>query len=214
MGLFGNITSAYKKSEAAVVVQNLLEHQARVGLLDLDPKALANRLVSVLWDQKPDLFDGKFGQRPHKISVAAAALADGIGRFEAQDTNREALILALSNVLSEIETNGRLYPFNGIDEILLEAAGAIFVAMTEELRGRSGNTTPPSAYATFEDWYAEFKIGAGKANPALREADGSSLIDFMDHEPLRRAFRDRVEPRSLGTEFAKSFDIRKFGKQT
>ena len=47
MGLFSGIKSRYKKSEAAVVVQKLLEHQANVGMCDLDPRKTANKLVEL-----------------------------------------------------------------------------------------------------------------------------------------------------------------------
>ena len=38
---------------------------------------------------------------------------------------------------------------------------------------------------------------------------GFSLIDILEDEPLRRAFRDKVEPQKLGMEFAQDFDISK-----
>ena len=78
MALFRGIKSTYKKSEAAVVVQNLLEHQAKAGLFNLDPASIATKLVAAAWKQKPDVFDGLFGQRPHKITVAAFAFANGM----------------------------------------------------------------------------------------------------------------------------------------
>ena len=170
MSLFSGITDAYKKSEAAVVVQNLLEHQARVGLLDADPRELANRLVSLVWDAKPDMFGGKFGQRPHKLSVAAAALANGFNQFN-DDLNQGALLIALGNLLTKLEINGHLYSLNVIDHTLIGAAASIFV----ETFGQHDTTDQPqrqsdkSNYSSFDAWYAEFKAAAGKANPRLRQ---------------------------------------------
>jgi len=132
MGLFSGIKSTYKKSEAAVVVQNLLEHQVKVGLFDLEPAKLATKLIEIVWDTKPDVFNGKFGQRPHKIIVAASALANGITFFDDEDLKRNALVLSLGNILSEIETNGRLYPFNSLDHQLLEASMSIFAEITQD----------------------------------------------------------------------------------
>lgn len=211
MGYFSDATSAYKKSEAAAVVHNLLEHQAKIGLLDADPQQLANRLVSLAWEQKPDLFDGKSGQRPHKISVAAAALANGIDQFAQKDTNRPALVLALGTILLEIETNGRLYSLSGVDHTLIEAAAMIFSEMATDHQGEKPQPQP--SYTSFDEWYAEFKAVAGGTNPQLKETDGQSFVDFMDHEPLRQAYRDGVSPRIVATEFAKSFDIRTFGQR-
>ena len=218
MGLFSGIKSTYKKSEAAVVVQNLLEHQANVGLFDLDPAKLANKLVEIVWDSKPDVFDGKFGQRPHKITVAASALANGIELFDGGDLNRNALVLSLGNILSELETNGRLYPLNSLDHQLIEASMSIFAEIAQEfsespLAGEIDEFMSESEYSTWEDWFQAFKVAAGKENPQLEPSeDGNSLIDFMEHEPLKRAYKDGVDPKSLARDFAAQIDITTFGR--
>ncbi len=63
-------------------------------------------------------------------------------------------------------------------------------------------------YKTFETWYAAFKQGAAEENPQLEiSGDGRSLLDFMDHTPLREAFSDLIEPRSLGRSFAAQYDF-------
>ena len=133
MALFSGIKSILKKSESAVVVQNLLEIQAKAGFFDLDPAKVSNKLIETVWDGRPDIFDGKFGQRPHKITVAATALANGIELFEDGDLNRNALVLSLCNILSEIEVNGRLYPFNSLDNQLLEESMSIFADISKIL---------------------------------------------------------------------------------
>jgi UDP-glucose 6-dehydrogenase len=131
MGLFGSIKDTFRKSEAAVVVQNLLEHQARVGLFDQNSAAFANAIIEAVWQSKPDIFSGKFGQRPHKIATAAIALASASARLT--DENRMAVLISLGNVLSEVERNGPLYPFNSMDAHLFEAAGKVFVEAAEEM---------------------------------------------------------------------------------
>lgn len=132
MGLFSGIKDAYKKTAAAVVIQHLLEHQGRIGFFEGDPATLSRRLVSSTWDQKPDMFGGKFGQRPHKLSVAAISLAIGVAGFSKHDRNRAVLLLALGNILSELEVNGRLYPLNGVDYTLIEGAAKIFADPKEQ----------------------------------------------------------------------------------
>ena len=57
----------------------------------------------------------------------------GIQHFANDEDTRNALIISLGNILSELEVNGRLYPLNGIDEQLLSAAMAIFAEATEEM---------------------------------------------------------------------------------
>jgi hypothetical protein len=78
------------------------------------------------------VYDGKFGQRPHKLAVAASALSNGIALFEDRSSNRNAIVLSLGNILSEIETNGRLYPLNSLDHQLLEVSMLIFAEATQE----------------------------------------------------------------------------------
>jgi hypothetical protein len=215
MGIFSSIKSTYKKSEAAVVVQNLLEHQAKSGWFDMNPASLANRLVAAVWEQKLDVFDGKFGQRPHKIAVAASALASGICLLEENDRNRYALVFSLGNILAEIEVNGTLYPFNSLDHHLLEEAASVFADVAS---GGCDTSVPEEkqngpAYETFEEWYDAFKRAAGEANPQLQvDENNKSLLDFMEHEPLKRAYRDKIEPGSLARDFAKDFDIWTFGR--
>lgn len=135
MGLFSGIKNTYKKSEAAVVVQNLLAHQARAGLFDLDPANTATQFVEFAWNQDPDMFNGKFGQRPHKITVAAFALANIIARFnEAEHTDRNAaIVLSLGSILSELEINGRLYPLNSLDHHLIENSVSVYAQASQEL---------------------------------------------------------------------------------
>jgi hypothetical protein len=66
-------------------------------------------------------------------------------------------------------------------------------------------------YDVFEDWYEMFKRTAGEVNIQLKQNDeGWSLIDVMEHEPLKRAFRDGVAPESLARDFAQQFDFSRF----
>lgn len=136
MGLFRGLTNTYKKSEAAVVVQNLLEYINRGGgMLEGQPAKLANELVGSVWDSKPDLFGGRFGQRPHKVSVASAALACGLATGQRRYPNDWMWFgVALGNLLSDIKVNGRLYPFNSLDQQLLEESVQRFEAHASEIR--------------------------------------------------------------------------------
>ena len=212
MELFSGIKNTYKKSEAAAAVQILLEHQAEAGMLSLNPASLANKLVAAVWDQKPDIYNGRFGQRPHKISVAATALMNGIGLFRRDDPNRQALILSITNLIAEIEVNYGLYPFNSLDHVLLKSARSALLnsidisTASEELKYQH--------YDTFEEWYDVYKKAAAEVNPQLEiDQNNRSYLDFMEHEPLQRAFRDGVEPKSLARAFAKEFDVFSFGKR-
>lgn len=122
MRLFGGIKDTYKKSEAAVVVQNLLEMQAKAGIFDGDPASSATDLVGIVWTKSPHLFDGRFGQRPHKISVAAASFANAISVLGHENSNGRIFSICLGNLLNEIAVNGNLYPLNNLDAELIQSA--------------------------------------------------------------------------------------------
>lgn len=131
--MFSGINNTLKKSQAAVVVQGLLEQQARAGQFDLPAAKFANELVRAAWSYKPQMFSGKDGgPRPHKITVAAMGLATGIHTVPESNLNRYGLILALGNLLAELERNGGQYSLNGRDHALLESAAHVFRKVTEE----------------------------------------------------------------------------------
>lgn len=67
------------------------------------------------------------------------------------------------------------------------------------------------AYEKWDDWYVAFKRRAGECNEKLRVSeDGKSFMDFLDHEPLRRAYADKVDPEGLAEEFAAQFDMNSY----
>ena len=214
MGIFGAIKDTYRKSEAAVVVQNLLMIQFNAMIFIGDPAKEANRLVGAVWNFKPDVFSGSFGQRPHKITIAACALAFGIPNYNLVDINRNALLISLGNVLAEIEVNGRLYGLNTIDFKLIEDAGVVFSSEMKRAKNAMGvdaEIHKPN-WESYENWYHAFKVAVSEEKHGLQmDSNGKSLVDFMVDEPLRRAFRDGIDPVSLGKDFANSFNINKMG---
>lgn len=124
VGLFGSISNNWSKAQAAAIIQGFLEHQVKHGLFDGNPVAIANQLVAQVWAVNPALFEGKTGPKPHKVSIAAFALAAGVHL----ETHREnevlhsAYALALGLVMDELSKNAHLYPFHYVDHQLLEKA--------------------------------------------------------------------------------------------
>lgn len=137
--MFNGLTNSYKKAEAAVVIQNLLAHQASVGTFHSDPVKSASTLVEATWRSKPDLFEGKFGRRPHKLAIAAAALAFGVANGSKDHQNRDGFVLALGATLSEYEINASLYSLNNVDKALFDDAIAVFTQLIEEERRKNPN---------------------------------------------------------------------------
>lgn len=126
MGIFSGIKNTFKKSEAAVVIQNLLEIQQKAGIFREDPAKIATYLVGNVWDQKPDIFEGKFGHRPHKLAVAAAALGNGFFVLADNRSMRSACFIALAEILKAVGTNGSLFQFNNVDHVLLDSSLEMF----------------------------------------------------------------------------------------
>jgi|TARA_R110002072_G_scaffold300463_1_gene478019 hypothetical protein len=216
MRLFGGIKDTYKKSEAAVVVQNLLEMQQKNGLFDSDPASSATSLVDAAWTKNPHLFDGRFGQRPHKISLAASAFSNAIEVLEVGNPNSNCFTMCLGNILNEVSVNGKLYPLNNLDMDLLDTAAKVFTKVSEEFAasplGQEINDLLSQGEDGWDEWFAKYKAAAGVHNPALAPNEkGLSLIDFMEDEPTKRAYHDGVDPEQLGKLFAEQFDITKMG---
>ena len=116
--------------------------------------------------------------------------------------------------MSELEVNGRLYPLNSLDKELLEGAARVFKIEADLPAERKAEPVKKGHnHATFESWFLAYKRGAIQSQPSLAPAPGgSSLLDFMETEPLERAFRDNVDPEWLGRDFGKQFDLRTFGR--
>lgn len=135
MGFFKGIKDTYKKSEAAVIVQNLLDEVAKVGLFSGDASKTANILVGAVWDSMPEIFGGAYGQRPHKITVAASALANAIVIDDAGKPGSMSFILAISlgKIMNEVGLRGDLYPFNSLDARLLDSAAQVFTEFSSKL---------------------------------------------------------------------------------
>lgn len=133
MGLFSGIKDNIKKSEAAVCVQNLLEQQQKIDYFTGNPANYASSIVQAAWDERPHVFNGKFGQRPHKISVAAIVLSRALSLSSEGDPNRFALLACLGTAVAEAHTNAGFYPFNNLDMTLIEAAGEVFIEKGNEM---------------------------------------------------------------------------------
>jgi hypothetical protein len=214
MQIFKGIKSFYKRSEASIVVQNLLEIQAKELNFSADPAMTARLLVENVWNQSPHLFDGRFGQRPHKISVAAIAFSNEI-EVQGIDDPRHPLVASLLKVLDNVADKGYLYPLNSLDKEHLESASKVCESiMSASPIVQEVESLMKKYNVTWEIWYSEYKRSAGERRIDLAPKDnlnGLSLIDLMEDEPLRKAHQDGMNPTSLGKQFAENFDVTKMG---
>jgi hypothetical protein len=133
LAVFKGIKNNWKKAEASVVIQNLLQDQADSGFFDDDPASTANLIVSKAWDLVPQLFDGRFGQRPHKLSVAAVSLAMMVEKLPDTSRYHAPLMVCLGTLLEGVAANEILLPLTPLDQRLLQKAGEVFSEKGEEL---------------------------------------------------------------------------------
>ena len=131
MSLFKGIKDNWKKAEAAAIIQTLLEGQARVGTFSGDPATAANTLVKKAWAVNPEILDGRYGQRPHKASLAATALAMAVDGLSRDSKFHGSLITALAQILLDLEEKGFLLPLSQLDQKLLATAQDILIRESE-----------------------------------------------------------------------------------
>lgn len=125
--MFRTIGNNIHKAKAAVVVQNLLEHYQQNsigGFADRDAASTATVLVQHAFDIHPDVFSGKFGKRPHKLSFAATAISLGAEMASKQENFQHfvAYNTALTNLLNEADVNGAFHGLTNADIELFERA--------------------------------------------------------------------------------------------
>lgn len=133
--MFKGIKNNYWKSEAAVVVKNLLDMQVNAGAFHENPASSANDLVAAVWEKSPHVFDGRFGQRPHKVGIAAAALSNAVSLLGPYNPNAQAFALCLVNIPNEATANRNLYPFTALDNDIFSEAMAVIERVSKDATG-------------------------------------------------------------------------------
>ena len=126
--MFAGIYSNYRLSAAAVIVQNLLERHGQGGALARNAPTIASKLVGRVYNHDPALFDGKRGKRPHKLSLAAAALAQGVMDMNEHRDGQLCFHLSLGSVLLEITGKPQDYALSSNDHSLLGLAQEVYLA--------------------------------------------------------------------------------------
>ncbi|MDV5168828.1 hypothetical protein [Photobacterium rosenbergii] len=225
--MFKAIKDNFKKAEAAVIVENLLQTHVDTGVFQtsLSIKDIANKMVQQAWEVKPDLLGGRFGTRPHKLSIASftvavAIVSSGNSNSESSSDFQNVCLMMFGNIMDEIEVNGRLYNMSETDRVVIELAMNAVTPIMEAAHSSPDNHEldailkhlDESTY-TWDEWYRAFVSNACSVEGSglVQDENGLSLIDMMDHEPLKRAHRDGICPVRHGIAFAQQFDINKFG---
>ncbi|WP_267220902.1 hypothetical protein [Dyella silvae] len=138
------ITTMWRKAQAATIIQELLDHQKKHGLLEFPTTSYANHLVAAVWAQTPDVMEGRSGPKPHKIAIAAFVSATGLSIEENtpgpdSESKRYALLFVLATILREVEENGHRYPFHHVDHQLLSVAMDCLMEHHEQMEQKNGD---------------------------------------------------------------------------
>lgn len=123
--MFGAIKDRWKKAEAAAVIQHVFEHMKNSGTYgygEVTPYELSGIVLEAAWRANPSKLNGTYGKRPHKMSIAAYALAHALQNAGAVTRKSVVLYLALMLLINDIRKNARIMDFNNVDEVLLEEA--------------------------------------------------------------------------------------------
>jgi hypothetical protein len=126
--MFGRLYSNYRLSQAAVVVQNLLELHGHGGAVARNAGTIANKLLTRVYEEDPAVFDGRRGKRPHKFTLAALALAQGVKVMKDDREGQLCFHLSLGTVLLEISGKPHQYALSENDHLLLELAQEVYLA--------------------------------------------------------------------------------------
>lgn len=170
--LMGGTTSV-RKSQAAVVAQNLLEAHPLVMMSDVVPAQLANRLVENAWGRRAHQFEAKGKPSPQKVSIAMIAFADGLGSLEARSDAWYAAFFALGHALDDIErSGGHGLNFNGSDVFLLSVAREAYLHHSAEVERRRELASP--------------RASEGKLSANPRQPDMSFAAKSYAHIALMR----------------------------
>ena len=132
--MFSRIKNNWKKSEAAVIIQQLLEQKAAAGIFRGDPPTVANSIIAVGWEQMPDVFSGRFGNRPHKISIAAFCLGYFTNIYDGDEQNGAVLAICFIEVMEEIQRHWQLYGLTSADEFVLEQPAQFFSDIQHQMK--------------------------------------------------------------------------------
>lgn len=135
MGLFSFFKTTKAKTEASIIIENLLDIRFKGTEYEKDSHILAQRCIKQAWIEFPDVLNGTFGQRPHKLTTAIAGIT-ALLNFENKDfIASNDLKISLFTALSEFEVNRNFYPFKNIDFQLIKMLEPVIEAIIVDFYG-------------------------------------------------------------------------------
>ncbi len=180
--VIGFIISWMRKSDAAASVQALLENKEKLFMFDGNPASAATIYVQEAWDSKPDVFNGKFGVRPHKLAVVIYSLALAVKKLDLQkDGNYGPVAIAYASASSELEVNGKYYNLSLVDFSLIKESLEMLAHIVERMEAPSveGSINNLSTYNLMLRKEKQAKIEA-KGLPYVHHDRDSGVFQMVD----------------------------------
>lgn len=132
------IRNNWHKSKAAVLVETAFEKSPLPFIHPAGTHKFANSLVEDLWSEMGGALDGSVLPRPHPISIAMAALANGLTIHRRSVVASNLCMMALTTAVAHIRMNRYHYSLNGYDLTLIEGAeDDLSLALAQEDAGAS-----------------------------------------------------------------------------
>lgn len=120
--MFNSVKQAYYLAGASAIVRELLSRFQTTGFFKIDPKEMSSKLVAQIFTQGENLFNGKNGPRPHNLSIAALALAQGMNNYNNFSDEYAACRFSIGIVLMDLEANQGNYALTDKDRTFFELA--------------------------------------------------------------------------------------------
>ncbi len=124
MGIITELGNIWVKANSAIIVQNYLRQKEP----DLSPQAskeMSKICINKCWEIYPDVFNGTFEQRPHKIITALVGMVQVLNSTERDNQSFKLIFLATINLYRDILTNDVSSIFSNIDYKMIEMMAPI-----------------------------------------------------------------------------------------
>ena len=128
------IVNTVKKSQAAIIVQNLLTEIHASGHYAGIPARDATLLVYEAWHTSPEIFDGRSRPRPSKFSIALAAIAQKARLSDSTDPNLLGYLICMGKVLEASTRPIKPFPVNKTDAAIVMLAATAYPDMMNARR--------------------------------------------------------------------------------
>lgn len=117
------------------------------------------------------------------------------------------------NAAGQSTVKPAVHPKGKAPEGVIETGASVAAKPATQFASEPENTfaAKKSGQPSWDSWYAKFKqvASAGNQRLQLRGSD-ENIIDLMDHQPLRNAYKLGLDADQLGEQFAKDFDVGAF----